>query len=533
MFPDLAGPKPEPPSDDDGMAFQWMDRDALTPTSLNPPRHPACSACAPLFDRHLPMEPLPPTDCFHGQNLGVWFDSFVDDSTGGYFPRVLDPTKTASYEVRQYTLDLFHRWRSIGVTDAIFTGDDDYILTKIKGSLGTIVSDIKNNPFLTYERQWKKDAQGNDVLVYSQFTINAACDVSGLPTPVVVLDEVLEIIKDAFRYKQYARGQAQQGLNSLSEEEVRELFKQYLACLKKEGITVLLSTYEAPRHDGSSDDGDIVMFIRELLTEFDNLVIQPDMYYEFPSQVRFRYWEDLARIVEDRSRIRPFLSTTCIRCSDGSIMQPDCSPANLICDLVHARGLGFGSPYFYISGGIEQRFWEAMILGSWLMGCLPNVPLEQISRPRTYGELQEWLCTLFPITDTGPARSRRMELLKILGFTGGIERVFNNPMSCVPCVRHVENGKVLYCPILVAPEYRCQNRILPCCSNSVRNSSYDEFRQEAWISKSDYEYHVNYMKKGKLPSWWPSEPVHLRCHTMELNNESPQSSDRYPDESHV
>ncbi len=465
MFPDLAGPKPEPLSHDDGLAFQWMDRDALTPTSLNPPRHPACSACAPLFDRHLPMEPLPPADCFHAQNLGVWFDSFYDKLTGGHNIWIFQEPQDHIGAELKHTKTLIDLWSGMGVLNFIYTGVDTDTLAHFQSKNASLVSNVKMNPFLSFTREWQKDGNGSDVLVYSEFRINPHCDTSSLSTKAVVLDEILEVIKDAFRFKQYARGQAQQSLNATSEEEVRELFKQYLACLRMEGITVLLSTYEAPRHDGSSDDGEIVMFIRELLTEFDNLVIQPDMYYEFPSSVRFRYWEDLARIVEDRSRIRPFLSTTCIRCSDGSIMQPDCSPANLICDLVHARGLGFGSPYFYISGGIEQRFWEAVLLGSWLMGCLPSVPSQQLDRPRTYGELQEWLCTLFPITDSGPARTRRLELLQMLGFSGGKERVFNNPMSCVPCLLKIDSsGRRHICTIPQKPQ--CKIKGLPCCSAS-------------------------------------------------------------------
>ncbi len=488
MFPDLVGPKPPQPSEDgpdgDTLASQWIDRDALVPTSLNPPSQSACPACAPLFQHHLPLEPLPPADCFRGEGLGVWFDSFVDTDTGGYNPWLFQNPSDYIWHLNSYTQDLITLWKGIGVRNVVYTGNSDNTRNSLLSMGMSIISDIKSRPFLSFERQWQKDERGNDILVYSQFSLNTSCDVSGLTSNVVVLDEVLEIIQDAFRYKRYASEQVQRELNSKSEQEVRELFKQYLACLKKNGIKVQLSTYDAPRHDGSADDGDILWFIRELLTEFDNLVIQPDMYYEFPSTDRFRYWEDLARIVEDRSRIRPFLSTTCIRCSDGRIMQPDCSPANLICDLIHARQLGFGAPYFYISGGVEQRFYEAIILGSWLLGCLPGGPSDQIPRPSTYGELREWLCRLFPVTDTGPTRSRRLLLLEKLGFSGGRERVFNNPMSCVPCLKRIENGKQFICTISLNP--RCHVKGLSCCSASPWPSNVF-----TWVHYNQYLHGVN------------------------------------------
>ncbi len=173
--------------------------------------------------------------------------------------------------------------------------------------------------------------------------------------------------------------------------------------------------------------------------------------------------------------------------------------------------------------GIEQRFWEAMILGSWLMGCLPNVPLEQISRPRTYGELQEWLCTLFPITDTGPARSRRMELLKILGFTGGKERVFNNPMTCVPCARHLKDGRVVYCPIVLDPKYRCKNQQLPCCPNDNRHSKYSLFHTDEPLSYAEYYHEIQIQQqRDSAPRWLKEFDINkLPCYEIRINRNDP------------
>ena len=196
----------------------------------------------------------------------------------------------------------------------------------------------------------------------------------------------------------------------------------------------------------------------------------PDLYNEATSHDRLRLWTDIADRIRERAvtrtrvqpilrTVRPFIEMKCHTCDSRKTPQPSCSPSWLVCDMIMAALLGFGGPYLYISYGVDQRFYEAAIIGSWLMGCAPA--LGRPERPRTLGELSDLLCMLFPRVDDARSRRRREEYLRQFPAYLAHPRMYDNPMTCIPCCTRTDpSGHIELCNPYEGPQ--CKEN-LPCC----------------------------------------------------------------------
>lgn len=428
---------------------------------------PRCEGCRAILEEFGPDTPLPRADCYGGTGLGVWLDSFLDRN---YFPGI----KRGSAAAMALQESHWRMWQNLGITNVISSNPDMYERLQNEYHFSITMAGGSSLPFIS------RLANG-EIQVNSEYTFYEDLLDEWEKQDIVrrvdsaFLDELLEVIQSLLpelNAQNNARNPNQRETLQETERKVMTELQEYLLEISRniDGAN-RNSTLRGSASLSLYEDSYLDLLFEYVwpLIEQKRLRLMPDLYNYVPSQERFSLWKGIADRIRERTvtntransilrNVRPFIEMKCHTCDSRLPPHPSCSPSWLVCDMVTAALLGFGGPYLYLSFGVDQRFYEAAIIGSWLMGC--STAVSTMKRPGTLGELSDLLCTLFPRVDDAQSRQRREEYLRQFPAYLANPRMYDNPMTCLPCcTRTTPRGEEL-CNTFDGP-YCKEN--LPCC----------------------------------------------------------------------
>ena len=384
-----------------------------------------CIYCSDLFDDLDLDAPLLTANCYGGQGLGMWVDSYYSPGEGKQWEDLRRQAARFQY---------FDTMGMLGIRSFALGSDDVDEFEKLT-SLASVIS---------------TQMHGSEIISGRWGAIK--WDPIVFPThPEIVLrlylDEPLEMLMLNAKGGDANAAHNWSKYHPMVEAYLHELV-QFLCTPDVKDKSFVFSTYD-------------ISLVWDFLSRSQNRILPCDMYQGktmldlmqegiiriypdfYSEQGKKEFYRQLQAAYHlngiPTQWIRPFISTGATLC-EYEEKRFESQPVSIICETIFYQTMGFGAPYLYTSGGWTQEKWDSLFFLSWILGCIEPDSFSgsvrqgcSLTRPTSLRGLLRLLCQMFPIQPTRAREDERRRFLECFSQYRDFPHPPENPQTCLPC----------------------------------------------------------------------------------------------------
>ncbi len=387
-----------------------------------------CIYCSDLFDDLDLDAPLLTGNCYGGQGLGVWVDSYYSPNEEKYWQDLSEQGARFRY------LEVLGM---IGIRSFVLGTDDTNEVIKV------VDLALENNvPLLAGEvisGRWTDKTRGWEPISLPQTKLGTVtCLYHDEPLDLMMLDAKGGDANAAHNWKTYHQ-LLDSYLNELAQFLCSPNMKDKVFSFSTYDISLVLDFLQQIHTKMVSCDSaqgvPLIEFMRR-----GTIRIYPDFYSEQGKKEFYRQLQAAYHLNGIPTQwIRPFISTGATLC-EYEEKRFESQPVSIICETIFYQTMGFGAPYLYTSGGWTQEKWDSLFFLSWILGCIEPDSVSgsvrqgcSLTRPTSLRGLLRLLCQMFPIQPTRTREDERRRFLECFSQYRDSPHPPENPQTCLPC----------------------------------------------------------------------------------------------------
>ncbi len=385
-----------------------------------------CIYCSDLFDDLDLDAPLLTANCYGGQGLGMWVDSYNWPGGGRHWQELNTDGKKYDY---LFTL------RLLGVRSYILGSEDPVEFQRI--SLLSRQRDASLQLGEVISGRWIDGNLGWDPIRFSPESGIITSFYHDEPLDTMMNDAKGGDANAAHHWERYHPLLDTYLANLLQflctiDFQSSFVFSTYDILLVQDFLSRLQTTTVPCGHNAGRSMLDLV--------RDGTIRIYPDFYSEQGKREFYRQLQATYHMYGIPTQwIRPFISTGANLC-EYEEKRFETQPVSIICETIFHQTMGFGAPYLYTSGGWTQEKWDSLFFLSWILGCIEPDRVSgsgrqgcSLTRPTSLRGLLRLLCNMFPIQPTRTREDERIRFLECFSLYRDYPHPPENPQTCLPC----------------------------------------------------------------------------------------------------